>query len=241
MALAGKKRRMRSSDTAGRRVYMRATEGYIPRPVPQYAVRVQAAVARSAKETGFLDSILEGVPFNTTGLVQQLNMIPQGNTVNTRVGKKILLKSVQIRGSVDVPVVGIANPAFHKCSFLIVYDRRPVGTLPVMTDFFTSSTSTAMNNDANSGRFQILKRHDFMINISNATAGQEQFLDTSSCTVDEFISLKGLQTVYKAAGTGAPNDTEQGALYLVTIGNQSATTIFPAGPVWELRVRFLDV
>lgn len=233
-------KRRHAPSKSGRYVYRRATEGYIPKAIPQYAVRVQAAVARSAKETGFLDNILENVPFNTTGLVQQLNSIPQGNSVNTRVGKKILLKGLQIRGSVNLAFFN--GFSHNKCAFLIVYDKRPTGTVPVMTDFFTTSTSVALNNDTNSGRFQILKRHDFMINVNNTGTGNESFLDTSSCTVDEYVSLKGLQTVYKALGTGAPADMEQGALYLVTIGDNAAgVTPTPEGPAWQLRVRFLDV
>ena len=43
---------------------------------------------------------------------------------------------------------------------MIVYDKRPTGALPTVSDILVSASSSAMNNDANTGRFSILKRHD---------------------------------------------------------------------------------
>ena len=46
--------------------------------------------------------------------------------------------------------------------------------------------------------------------------------------------------VYKAAGTGAIGDIEEGALYLVTVGQVAAGTAAAAMRV-AFRLRFLDV
>ena len=44
---------------------------------------------------------------------------------------------------------------------MIVYDKRPTGALPTVSGHpRLPASSSAMNNDANTGRFSILKRHD---------------------------------------------------------------------------------
>lgn len=231
------KRRMRSSDRAGKRVFRRATEGFIGKPTPQYAVRVSNVIRYATKETGFLDTQLDALPFNTTGQVSLLNVVPQGNTQTTRVGKKILLKGVQIRGSITYATT---NVPFHHCAYVLIYDKRPDGAVPGIADILAAASSNALNNDTNSGRFMMLKREDFMINHVTSSSGEGQ-LDTSSKVIDDYVPLKGMETVYKALGTGAIADIEQGALYLMVIGDQPATGDFPVGPDWNIRVRFHDV
>ena len=85
---------------------------------------------------------------------------------------------------------------------------------------FRRPTAISFTNDANSGRFQILKRWNDTILGNVGTAGQQT--DKSSVVVDEFLSLRSLPCAYKAAGTGAIGDIEQGALYLITVGDNAA-------------------
>ena len=58
--------------------------------------------------------------------------------------------------------------------------------LPAITDVL-SATAISFTNDANSGRFQILKRWNDTILGNVGTAGQQT--DKSSIVVDEFLSL----------------------------------------------------
>jgi hypothetical protein len=57
---------------------------------------------------------------------------------------------------------------------------------------------------------------------------------------DWWLDLKNLPVVYKAATTGAINDIEEGALYLVTVGNIAAGTA-AANTSSAFRLRFKDV
>ena len=57
---------------------------------------------------------------------------------------------------------------------------------------------------------------------------------------DWWLDLKSKPVVYKAAGTGAIGDIEEGALYLVTIGQVAAGTAAAAARL-AFRLRFLDV
>ena len=111
-------------------------------------------------------------------------------------------------------------------------------SLPAITDVLSSATAISFTNDANSGRFQILKRWNDTILGNVGTAGQQT--DKSSVVVDEFLSLRSLPCAYKAAGTGAIGDIEQGALYLITVGDNAAGNT-DSDAILAFRTRFLDV
>lgn len=186
----------------------------------------------ASRETGYVDLAVANYAADTTGTVTLIATIAQGASVNQRVGKKVLLKSLQGRGQIYNGTTATINDV----AFLIVYDKRPTGALPAVTDILVSAASVSFNNDVNSGRFKILKRVDLMLSgIPSTTNG-----DGPADSGDFYLNLKGLPAVFKAAGTGAIGDIEEGALYLVTVGSQAAGT---AAAVVQLafRTRFLDV
>lgn len=191
----------------------------------------------ASKETGFVDTASATYAFDTTGTIALVPTIAQGASVNQRVGKKILLKSLQMRGLAQNGTTASTND----CAMLIVYDKRPTGALPAITDILVTANSQAMNNDANSGRFAILKRWDFlMIGPVTGTIATQQLTDCSALSADFFLDLQNRAEVFKAAATGAIGDIEEGALYVVTVGNIPAGT-GAASMVTTFRTRFIDV
>jgi len=188
--------------------------------------------AVASKETGFVDLAAAAYAADTTGSVTLVATIAQGASVNQRVGKKCLLKSIQIRGQ----VAQNATATFNDVAAILVYDKRPTGALPTVADILVSASSVAFNNDANSGRFKILRRWDFTLSGNSATpaTGNEVM------SMDDYVKLNGRQIVFKAAGTGAIGDIEEGALYFVTVGNNAAGTA-AAAFACAFRTRFIDV
>lgn len=188
--------------------------------------------AVSSPETGFVDLALAGYGGDTTGSIVLAATVAQGASVNQRVGKKIMWKSMQIRGSVFAnTTTTLVSPAW-----LLVYDRRPTGSLPAITDVLVSASSNSFNNDANSGRFKIVRRCDYALSGNSTTPAS----GNETADINEFVSLKGLQGVFKAAGTGAIGDIEQGALYFITVGDVAAGTAASTIGV-ALRTRFVDI
>lgn len=186
----------------------------------------------ASKETGYVDLALASYDCDTTGSIVLLATVAQGASVNQRVGKKIMWKSLQCRGTINNRTTAIANDV----AFLIVYDKRPTGVLPTITDVLVSANSSSFNNDANSGRFMILKRVDQVLigNTTTPATGQEE----KDCSF--FLDLKAKAGIFKAAGTGAINDIEEGALYLITVGD-NAPGNGAAYATLAFRTRFLDV
>lgn len=157
----------------------------------------------SRGERKFFDTALSfGV--DLTGEVPatgQLNLIPQGVTESTRVGRKCTIKSIQIRGICYSSATVPEDIAY----IYLVQDSQANGAAAAVTDVLTNSTmSTAMINLANSQRFRILKR--FIIH-PKASAGVAAAYETSVVKVDfykkcniplEFSSTTGALTELKS-------------------------------------------
>lgn len=186
------------------------------------------------RETGYVDLASQVFAGNTTGTIALVATIAQGAAVTQRVGKKVLLKGVQIRGYATADTVTLTTGGV----WMLVYDKRPTGALPNITDILDTANSNSFLNDANSGRFKILARRTYSLTGNVTTAGQQN--DSTFQMIDEYVKLKNLLMVFKAAGTGAIGDIEQGALYLVSVGPTAAGT---ADMNFQLgcRTRFLDV
>lgn len=189
----------------------------------------------ASKETGFVDLASATYNMNTTGSIALIATIAQGASVNQRVGKKIRLKSLACRGL----FYNDTSATYNDVAMLIVYDRRPTASLPAITDILVAANSAAFNNDANSGRFQILKRDDFLMQGPAALATGAT--DTSAISADFYMSLRNLPLTFKAAGTGAMGDIEEGALYLVTVGSGAGGSNTGAFAQLAFRTRFIDV
>lgn len=222
----------------------------VRRPAQPLAVRIANARARgllapnyiarkglnrrgvASQETGFVDLAAATYQYDTTGSVTLIATVAQGASTSQRIGKKIALKSLQCRGVHQ----GNASSIVNDIAMLIVYDKRPTGSLPAVTDILNTANAQSFNNDANSGRFRILKRVDKTL-VGNTSSG---ITETCYVEADFFLKLKGLPCVFKAAGTGAIGDIEEGALYLVTVGTLAAgatAASFQGG----FRTRYVDV
>lgn len=217
--------------------------GGVQKRVKSSFMRQAATLSRTkrivaSKETGYVDVAAADYPLDLTGSVTLLNTVAQGAAVTQRVGKKIIMKGLQCRG------ISSNNSAatFNDVAYMIVYDKRPTGSLPAVTDILVTASSKSMNNDNNSGRFRILKRVDATMlgNISLTGAVANAITDCAALSQDWWLDLKSAEVVYKAAATGGIADIEQGALYLVTIGSNSAGTS-AATLTTGFRLRFLDI
>ena len=196
-----------------------------------FSVSSRAMVSARMPERGYFDVAAATYAMDTTGTITLLNPITQGASTVQRVGKKVMTHSLQIRGQANSGTTTTVSDA----AFIIVYDKRPTGALPAITDILKSVSPSAFNNDDNTGRFKILRRWDnmFVGNTVTPTTGKEVM------DIEEFIKIN-LPTVYKALGTGAIADISEGALYLVTVGGTAAGTAAP-GMNAAFRTRFLDM
>lgn len=189
---------------------------------------------RVVPEVGYKDVAFASYACDTTGSITLLNTVAQGAGNVQRLKKRIALKSLQCRGSFS----GNSATINSNACIMIVYDKRPQGVTATINEILDSVSANSFNKDTNSGRFRILKR--VTVNILGGTASQSTITSRTTHMAEFYLNLKGYPTVYKEAATGAIADIEEGALYLVTVGDTAAGST-AAGIGAGFRLRYDDV
>lgn len=158
-----------------------------------------------------------------------LSLVQEGTGFFNRIGRKIEMRSLHIRGGIFPN--GTAQAVGDYVKWAIVYDRQPTGVLPIFSDIFkaydgagaaTSSQFSDVNLD-NRERFAVLRHKSFELPataaLQLASVSQTVVLEGEHQNITEFIKLGGLTTHYN--GTANPitiANITTGALYLVTQG-----------------------
>lgn len=198
------------------------------RPNYQQRPRTQP---RPPRDLGYVDLASATYPCDTTGSITLLATIAQGASVQQRIGKRAIYKSLLMRGNLAAGTTGTISDN----TILIIYDKRPTGALPAITDILTSSNSVGFMNDNNTGRFEVIRRFDKVLagNSTTPSTGLE------IVNLDVFVPLKKRPITFESAGTGAIADIDMGALYLVTVGSRAAGTTAGAATL-SFRVKFCE-
>lgn len=175
--------------------------------------------------------------YDTVGTVVALNLIAVGDDNNTRDGRQITCKSVQVTG-VIAPVDQTTSACL--CRTMLVWDKSPNSGAAVatITDILYASYSTSMTNLDNRERFTILRDSKVAIGGINATAGTSTYAGAPTTSeIDWFVPLNGLKTTYSGT-TNLIGSIGSGALLLVTIGSAAALD----GCIGQLdaRLRYYD-
>jgi len=173
---------------------------------------------------------------NSTPKISPLNLITIGSSAWNRIGRKVSLKSVRVRGFITT--TGNANaltvPSYHR--FLIIYDKQPNGALPVLGDIFLDQSSVAADSSVslvtsglnlnNRDRFEIIMDKQHVLGPITAGGANENagFTDGDAFgCVDWFYKLKNRETHYKADSSPAViGDISTGCLFMVTFANYAA-------------------
>lgn len=192
---------------------------------------------------------------NTNASIVCVNLVQAGSGSYNRIGRKIKMKSLRIFGNLyfDYGLQGTTNNIVGATArILVVYDRQPSGTLPT---FATICGHTDQSGNEASGvfdpirydnmsRFKILRDVKIDSNPQQlpATGGSENIVSYSH-SFDEFIDLRGLETVYASTTNPATiADLSSGALYVIFRANRNLASVAE----WEsfttsfARLRFWD-
>jgi len=183
----------------------------------------------------------------TNGGIQTLNLIAPGMGSFNRVGRKVLLKSLRLKGYVllqQAPSTALQEGCMVRMA--VVWDHQPTGTVPTFETIFgftkqdgtESSTVCAPPRYDNMARFKIIK--DVTMRCSPQTAGtlagvaQEEVFP-----FDEYINLNLTTTYGGQSATCTIADIATGALYIVwrqqELGGAGAVATVPASSVYRLR------
>lgn len=194
---------------------------------------------------------------NTNANCFVLNLIQTGSGSWNRVGRKVSLQSVRVRGQAiynygDVAVTG--NILGNCMRMVVVWDKQPSGgAIPAFDVVFgkTSQLGTESCTFVDPVRFDNMERFsvlrdtviDMHPNFFNGAAGTTD-LNSEVYTFDEYVPLGGRETVY--SGQSNPltiADISTGALYVYfrAIANTSDDSSVEIASTSFARLRYTDV
>lgn len=191
--------------------------------------------SRAQVEKKYIDTAAADYACNTTGSVTCLNLCNEGTGVSQRVGRKICLKSVQVRGRVNP----VDNTTVDQCvRVMLIWDKQVNGVIATIAEILSAATSESFMNLDNRERFVVIMDKQFVLGAQDSATGY-----TGSPTIHPINKYKKLPegsfTIYDGTGAGIA-DINTGALYLVTIGDQTAASAVGGTARLACRVRYTD-
>lgn len=116
-------------------------------------MRMQSAGWGSKGELKSIDTDLSSADVSTTEIITCINACSQGSDIGNRVGREILMTSVQVSGTMKTNGASTGDIIW----WAIVYDRQVNAAAPVWTDIYTTDASVPnLRNLNNRKRFKVL-------------------------------------------------------------------------------------
>lgn len=154
-----------------------------------------------------LDTTAEVLPGGGTST--GMNLVAQGVTEKTRVGRKMIVKSIHLKGWVNYPSNAAGgSPGLVKIA--LVWDKQANGAYPSWADVYEIDEPYSPRNLANSQRFVILKEFYFSL---SSTAG------SGNGTTDKFSGQSKIIKYFKKCNIPIEFDSTTGAITEVKSNN----------------------
>lgn len=186
-------------------------------------------------EMKFFETDLAVTGTNTGVIEASLNLVPEGTTQSQRIGRKMTIKGVYIRGVINADST---TPTPDRMRVIVYQDKQANGATATAANILDSPTSGLINGFRNlteTGRFRILKDETYDVNIynGNATAAIRRTRVTYKCYLAnlnipiEFSSTTGAITEIRSNNVGM--------LFITTLASGSAASDF----VGTARIRYV--
>jgi len=157
---------------------------------------------------------------STNGDIATINLVEPGTGSFNRIGRKIYPQSLRVKGLLFSTSVSNAENA-NWVRMVVVHDKQPSGVLPTFntifgdTEFDGTETSTITSNLKydNTDRFRVLRDKHYILQYT--VPGSSGAFECVAY-IDEFINLKGIETVYSAQTSPTTiADISSGSIYVI--------------------------
>jgi len=165
---------------------------------------------------------------NSTGSLTLINAVNKGLTDTSRIGTKIRIVSINLRGFCAVtPTTGVDQ--IHR--IMLVVDGAPNGALPALGDILLVNNTYSFADPQQIPRFKILFDKTVDLNNTAESGSIHSFRATVNTPFEVHFNSNSL---------GDIRDFVSGALYIVLIGSSTAGAT--AGSVnYNTRVLYTDL
>lgn len=180
--------------------------------------------------------------FSAAGVRTVLNAVPLGNDYYQRTGRKLTMKSLHLKGTINMTATVVQD----YLRLLILYDSQTNKNLPATADILLDANAapgTTSYSELNLNfreRFRVLRDKRYFSPPGTYTGGvitnNVAFDQTENLEVNEFIKLRGLETQFDATNGGTVADITSGSLVLLTIGTNTGTWTLN----YQTRLRYYD-
>lgn len=167
-----------------------------------------------------------------------VNIIPQGDTESERIGRKITIRNIYLRGSAQLTTQTAANVSSVGFRVYILVDTQTNGAAFNTTDFLAASSILSFRNLDNQTRFKVL--HDKVYTLTSGGAGQ-----TGASTFNTLEGRRYFKFGKKcnipiefdsSAGTGVTATQTVNSIWVCIINTDTNTLNITT----ETRVRYTD-
>lgn len=176
------------------------------------------------KDSSITNFISFGATAFETGVL--LNGLIPDSTASGRIGRKVCLKSLLVRWSINM---GTTSTGGTPVRILVVYDKQANATAPAITDILLADHFLSQNNLSNRDRFVTI--------FDQITAP----IATGDCfsQADTLYKAFDLETMFNAGTAGSIADITSGSIYLFTAGTGALLTA-NGGFNARVRCRYTD-
>ncbi len=185
-------------------------------------------------ELKFFDTVVAGTALAVAGVITSpsLNIVPQGITESERVGRKMIIKKVNIRWLLQMN--SNTTETADVVRVIVVLDKQTNKTAFSITDVLETASEGSFNNLANKNRFVILmdryeainKQVDIGTNVNEYTQAWEWFSKPLNIPIEFDNSV--------ATGAVSSQTSNNIAVFALTLNSTTISLGYTA------RIRFLD-
>lgn len=133
----------------------------------------------STRELKFFDTVEPASAVAIAGSIinASLNIVPQDDTQSGRIGRKIVIKKIQMRGQLLLPATTVAADTSDKIRIVMVLDSQTNGAAVAVATITETADINSYLNMANSSRFRVLydKFHTLTASAGGAPTATPSF------------------------------------------------------------------
>lgn len=169
-------------------------------------------------------------------VTNSINLIAQGVTESTRVGRKCVIRGINWRGEVFLPVTTVTSETSDVVRLIMFLDKQANGATAAVTDLLETADYQSFNNLSNKNRFTVL--YDKMVAINSIAGGGDVGGANSNWgAVNRTFSFykKCSIPIEFSSTTGAITEIRSNNLGILYIGKNGL-----AGVASKIRLRFSD-
>jgi len=190
------------------------------------------ASRKSSGELKFVDvtasnTLQTGGAFTAPSSTTLLNGLVPGTTATTRIGRKVVLKSLYLRWNLRLNTTTTGGTPAR---VIIFYDKQANAAAPAVTDLLEANTFNSQNNLSNRDRFVVLCD---VVTEPVAVAGP-------FCVAGTIYKKLNLETMFNAGTAGTIADITSGSVYIMYAAAASATATLGPEFDWRCRIRYQD-